>query len=134
MATIFTKIINREIPAHIVAEDEHFIAILDIMPLVAGHTLVIPKKEVDYIFDLDNDTLIGLSLFAKKVAKAVKKVIPCKRIGVAVIGLEVPHTHVHLVPMNAMGDINFTRAKLNPSKEELERIADQIKEAFKATS
>jgi len=100
---------------------------------VAGHTLVIPKNEVDYIFDLDNDTLIGLSLFAKKVAKAVKKVIPCKRIGVAVIGLEVPHTHVHLVPMNAMGDINFTRPKLNPSKEELERIADQIKEAFKAT-
>lgn len=127
MATIFTKIINREIPAHIVAEDEYFIAILDIMPLVAGHTLVIPKKEVDYIFDLDNDTLTGLSLFAKKVAKAVKKVIPCKRIGVAVIGLEVPHTHVHLVPMNAMGDINFTRAKLNPSKEELERIADEIR-------
>jgi histidine triad (HIT) family protein len=130
MATIFTKIINREIPAHIVAEDEHFIAILDIMPLVTGHTLVIPKKEVDYIFDLDNDTLSAMSLFAKKVAQAVKKVIPCKRIGVAVIGLEVPHTHVHLVPMNAMGDINFTRPKLNPSKEDLEKIADQIRVAF----
>jgi histidine triad (HIT) family protein len=130
MATLFTKIINREIPAHIVAEDDRFIAILDIMPLVTGHTLVIPKKEIDYIFDLDNDTLAALSLFAKKVAQAVKKVIPCKRIGVAVIGLEVPHTHVHLVPMNAMGDINFTRPKLNPSKEELERVADQIRVAY----
>lgn len=131
MATLFTKIINREIPAHIVAEDEHFIAILDIMPLVTGHTLVIPKKEVDYIFDLDNDTLASMSLFAKKVAQAVKKVIPCKRIGVAVIGLEVPHTHVHLVPMNAMGDINFTRPKLNPSKEVLEKIADEIRAVYK---
>lgn len=130
MATIFTKIINREIPAHIVAEDEQFIAILDIMPLVTGHTLVIPKKEVDYIFDLDNDTLAGMSLFAKKVAQAVKQVIPCKRIGVAVIGLEVPHTHVHLVPMNAMGDINFTRPKLNPSKEELEKVASKIRVAY----
>jgi histidine triad (HIT) family protein len=130
MATIFTRIINGEIPAHIVAEDEHFIAILDIMPLVIGHTLVIPKKEIDYIFDLDNDTLAAMSVFAKKVAQAVKKVIPCKRIGVAVIGLEVPHTHVHLVPMNAMGDINFTRPKLNPSKEDLEKIANQIRVAF----
>lgn len=130
MATIFTKIINREIPAYIIAEDEHFIAILDIMPLVLGHTLVIPKKEIDYIFDLDNDTLATMSLFAKKVAIAIKKVIPCKRIGVAVIGLEVPHTHVHLVPMNTMGDINFTRPKLNPSKEELERFADLIRVAI----
>lgn len=130
MVTIFTKIINREIPAHIVAEDEHFIAILDIMPLVTGHTLVIPKKEVDYIFDLDNDTLAAMSLFAKKIAQALKSAIPCKRIGVAVIGLEVPHTHVHLVPMNAMGDINFTRPKLNPSKEELEKVADQIRVAL----
>lgn len=130
MATVFTKIINREIPAYIVAEDEHFIAILDIMPLVSGHTLVIPKKEVDYIFDLDNDTLANMSLFAKKVAKAVKKVIPCKRIGVAVIGLEVPHTHVHLVPLNTMGDINFSRPKLNPSKEELEKTADLIRAAI----
>lgn len=130
MATIFTKIINREIPAYIVAEDEHFIAILDIMPLVSGHTLVIPKKEVDYIFDLDNDTLANMNLFAKKVAKAVKKVIPCKRIGVAVIGLEVPHTHVHLVPLNTMGDINFSRPKLNPPKEELEKTADLIRAAI----
>ena len=130
MATIFTKIINREIPAYIVAEDEHFIAILDIMPLVSGHTLVIPKKEVDYIFDLDNDTLTSMSLFAKKVAKAVKHVIPCKRIGVAVIGLEVPHIHVHLVPLNTMGDINFSRPKLNPPKEELEKMADLIRAAI----
>ena len=130
MATVFTKIINREIPAYIVAEDEHFIAILDIMPLVSGHTLVIPKKEVDYIFDLDNDTLANMNLFAKKVAKAVKHVIPCKRIGVAVIGLEVPHTHVHLVPLNTMGDINFSRPKLNPSKEELEKTADLIRAAI----
>jgi histidine triad (HIT) family protein len=127
MPTIFTKIINREIPAYIIAEDDRFIAILDIMPLVIGHTLVIPKQEVDYIFDLDNDTLASMSLFAKKVAKALKSAIPCKRIGVAVIGLEVPHTHVHLVPMNAMGDINFTRPKLNPSKEELEKVVEQIR-------
>lgn len=130
MATVFTKIINREIPAYIVAEDEHFIAILDIMPLVSGHTLVIPKKEVDYIFDLDNDTLANMNLFAKKVAKAVKHVIPCKRIGVAVIGLEVPHTHVHLVPLNTMGDINFSRPKLNPPKKELENTADLIRAAI----
>ncbi len=130
MATLFTKIINREIPAYIIAEDEHFIAILDIMPLVAGHTLVIPKKEIDYIFDLDNETLASMILFAKKVAQTIKKVIPCKRIGIAVIGLEVPHTHVHLVPMNVMGDINFTKPKLNPSKEELEIVADKIRVAY----
>jgi len=113
-----------------VAEDERFIAFLDITPLVMGHTLVVPKKEVDYIFDLDDDTLAGLSVFAKKVAHAVKKAVPCKRIGVAVIGLEVPHTHVHLVPMNAMGDINFTKSKLNPSKEELAAVAEKIRKAF----
>ena len=130
MASIFTRIINREIPGQIVAEDERYIAFLDITPLVQGHTLVVPKKEVDYIFDLDDDTLSGLSLFAKKVAHAVKKAIPCKRIGVAVIGLEVPHTHIHLVPMNSMGDINFTKAKLNPSKEELAEVAEKIRKAF----
>jgi len=130
MPSIFTRIINREIPGHIVAEDERFIAFLDITPLVMGHTLVVPKKEVDYIFDLDDDTLAGLSVFAKKVAHAVKKAVPCKRVGVAVIGLEVPHTHVHLVPMNAMGDINFTKSKLNPSKEELAAVAEKIRKAF----
>jgi histidine triad (HIT) family protein len=130
MATIFTHIINREIPGHIVAETEQFIAFLDIVPLVMGHTLVVPKKEVDYIFDLDDDTLTGLHVFAKKVALAVKKVVPCKRIGIAVIGLEVPHTHIHLVPMNSMGDINFTKTKLNPSTEELAELAERIRKAF----
>jgi histidine triad (HIT) family protein len=130
MASIFTRIINREIPAHVVAEDDRFIAFLDINPLVVGHTLVVPKKEVDFIFDLDDDTLAGLNLFAKKVAQAIRKSIPCKRVGVAVIGLEVPHTHIHLVPMSSMGDLNFTRTKLNPSKEELVEAADKIKKAL----
>lgn len=130
MASIFTRIINREIPGHIVAEDENFIAFLDITPLVTGHTLVVPKKEVDYIFDLDDQTIAGLNVFAKKVAHAVKKAVPCKRIGVAVIGLEVPHTHVHLVPMNSIGDINFTKSKLNPSQEELAAVAEKIRRTF----
>jgi histidine triad (HIT) family protein len=130
MPSIFTRIINREIPGHIVAEDDRYIAFLDITPLVPGHTLVVPKQEVDYIFDLDDDLLAGLSLFAKKVSHAVKKAVPCKRIGVAVIGLEVPHTHVHLVPMNNMGDINFTKPKLTPTKEELALIAEKIRRAM----
>jgi histidine triad (HIT) family protein len=130
MASIFTRIINREIPAYIVAEDEKHIAFLDINPLVTGHTLVIPKKEVDYIFDLDDETLTGLTLFAKKVAGAISKAIPCNRVGVAVIGLEIPHTHIHLVPMNAMGDINFSRPKLSPSKEALAEAAERIKKYF----
>ncbi|MCK6617696.1 MAG: HIT family protein [Cyclobacteriaceae bacterium] len=130
MASIFTRIINREIPGHIVAEDDQFTAFLDIMPLVSGHVLVVPKKEVDYIFDLDDTTLAGLHVFAKKVAVAIKKAIPCKRIGVAVIGLEVPHAHIHLVPMNTMGDINFTKPKLKPSNEELARVADKIRAAL----
>ncbi|HRJ30464.1 MAG TPA: HIT family protein [Cyclobacteriaceae bacterium] len=130
MATIFTRIINREIPGHIVAEDDRFIAFLDIMPLVMGHTLVVPKQEVDYIFDLDDDTLAALNLFAKRVAIAVKKAVPCKRIGIAVIGLEVPHTHIHLVPMNAMGDINFTQPKLKPTQEALAAVAEKIRKAL----
>jgi histidine triad (HIT) family protein len=130
MASIFTRIINRDIPAYIVAEDDRYIAFLDINPLVVGHTLVVPKKEVDFIFDLDDDTLSGLNLFAKKVAQAVRSSIPCKRVGVAVIGLEVPHTHIHLVPMNSMGDLNFTRTKLTPSKEELTAAAEKIKKAI----
>jgi histidine triad (HIT) family protein len=130
MPSIFTRIINREIPAYIVAEDDQYIAFLDINPLVVGHTLVVPKKEVDFIFDLDDQTLAGLNLFAKKVAQAIRKSIECKRVGVAVIGLEVPHTHIHLVPMNSMGDLNFTRAKLNPAKEELTAAAEKIKKAI----
>lgn len=126
MASIFTRIINREIPGHIVAEDDEFIAFLDIMPLVMGHTLVVPKKEIDYVFDLDESTLSKMMVFAKKVAVGLKKTVDCNRIGVAVIGLEVPHVHVHLVPMNSMGDINFSRPKLSPSKEELAGMAEAI--------
>ncbi len=126
--TIFSKIINREIPGHIVAEDDQFAAFLDVMPLVKGHTLVVPKKEVDYIFDLDDDSLAAMNVFAKKVAIGIKKAIPCKRIGVCVIGLEVPHAHIHLIPMNAMSDINFSNPKLRPSKEELTETASKIRE------
>jgi len=126
MASIFTRIIKREIPGHIIAEDDRFIAFLDVMPLVEGHTLVVPKREVDYIFDLDSTTLADMMVFAQQVALALKKTISCKRIGVAVIGLEVPHAHVHLVPMNSMGDINFMRSKLSPTKEELEKVAKAI--------
>lgn len=130
MPTIFSKIINREIPGHIVAENERFIAFLDIMPLVVGHTLVVPKKEVDYIFDIDDEELKAINVFAKKVAAGVRKAVPCKRIGVAVIGLEVPHAHIHLVPMNSADDLNFTRPKLRPSQEELTAVADKIRKAL----
>ena len=130
MASIFTKIINREIPGQIIAEDENYIAFLDITPLVHGHTLVVPKKEVDYIFDMDDESLAGLTIFAKKVAHAVQKAITCKRIGIAVIGLEVPHTHIHLVPMNTVGDINFTQPKLHPTQDELAAVADKIRKSF----
>jgi len=130
MMTIFTKIINREIPGHIVAEDDRFIAFLDITPLVTGHTLVVPKEEVDYIFDLEDDTLAAMTVFAKRVAHAVKKAVPCKRIGVAVIGLEVPHTHIHLVPMNTVNDINFTQPKMKTSQEELAQVAERIRAQF----
>jgi len=128
--SIFTKIINREIPGHIVAEDENFIAFLDIMPLVTGHTLVVPKKEIDYLFDIDDSTLAAMNIFAKKVAVGLKKAIPCKRIGVCVIGLEVPHAHIHLVPMNSMGDINFSNPKLKPAQEELAQTAHLIRKAL----
>ena len=130
MPSIFTKIINREIPGHIVAEDERFIAFLDILPLVIGHTLVVPKQEIDYIFDLDDETLASLNIFSKKVALAIRKAVPCKRIGIAVIGLEVPHAHVHLVPMNSMGDINFSRPKLKPTGKELAEVAERIRKSL----
>ena len=130
MASIFTRIINREIPGHIVAEDERYIAFLDIAPLTIGHTLVVPKKEVDYLFDLDDDTLAGMNVFSKKVAIAIKKAVPCLRIGVEVIGLEVPHAHVHLIPMNRTEDLNFMRPKLKPTKEELTALAEKIRKAF----
>lgn len=130
MASIFTKIINREIPGHIIAEDENYIAFLDIMPLVKGHVLVVPKQEVDYVFDLEPEVLSGLHLFAQKVAKAIDKTIKSTRVGVAVIGLEVPHVHVHLVPLHTMDDINFTRPKLKLSEEEMKDIAERIRSGF----
>lgn len=130
MASIFTKIIKREIPAHIVAEDENSIAFLDIMPLVKGHVLVVPKQEVDYIFDMEPEALAELNLFAQKVAKAMDKTIKCTRIGVAVIGLEVPHVHIHLVPLRTMDDINFSRPKLKLTQEELAEVAETIRKGF----
>lgn len=130
MASIFTRIINREIPGHIVAEDAHHIAFLDINPLVTGHTLAVPKKEIDYLFDLDDASLNQLNLFCKQVAIGLKKAIPCLRIGVAVIGLEVPHCHMHLIPMNSMDDINFSRPKLELTTEELSSVAERIRNAL----
>jgi histidine triad (HIT) family protein len=126
MATIFTRIINGEIPCHKIAEDERYFAFLDINPLREGHTLVVPKTETDYIFDLDDDTLAGLIIFSKKVSKAIRQVIPCNRIGVAVIGLEVPHVHIHLVPMDSMEDINFRNPKLRLTQDEFKSLAEKI--------
>lgn len=127
MPSIFSKIISGEIPAHKIAEDDRFLAFLDVFPLVEGHTLVIPKLEVDYIFDLDDDTFSGLQLFSKKVAKALRKAIPCKRIGTAVVGLEVPHTHIHLVPLQHVSDMDFSRPKLTLSSDQLADIAERIR-------
>jgi len=126
MATIFTKIINGEIPCYKVAEDDRYFAFLDINPLKAGHTLVTPKKEIDYLFDIDDEYLAGMIVFAKKVATAIKEAYPCNKVGVAVIGLEVPHAHIHLVPMNNMDDINFKNPKLKFTSEEFKEIADNI--------
>lgn len=127
MSTIFTKIVNKEIPCHLIKEDDRFLAFLDVMPLVEGHVLVIPKVEVDYIFDLEPETLGDLMKFAQTIAPAIKKAIPCKRVGVAVIGLEVPHAHVHLVPMNRMLDINFSQEKMKPLAESLAQTAELIR-------
>ncbi len=128
MASVFTRIINGEIPCYRVAEDERFIAFLDVRPLVAGHTLVVPKQETDYIFDLDDNTLADMMLFAKKVAKAMKEVIECRRIAVAVLGLEVPHAHIHLVPMTRETDLLFTNPRVAVSDEENKRLAKAINE------
>jgi histidine triad (HIT) family protein len=130
MATIFSKIIRGEIPSYKIAEDEKHYAFLDINPLAKGHTLVVPKKETDYIFDLDNNELTELTLFAKNVAVAIEKAIPCKRVGLAVIGLDVPHAHIHLIPLNQESDIYFGREKLSLSKEAFEQIAETIRTAF----
>ena len=127
MSSIFSKIVQGEIPCHKIAEDDQFLAFLDVMPLVEGPTLVIPKQEIDYIFDLDPEVLADLMKFAQRIAPAIKKAIPCKRIGVAVIGLEVPHAHVHLVPLNRMLDINFSQEKLKLSHESLAKTAELIR-------
>lgn len=127
MASIFSKIVAGEIPCYKITENDHYLAFLDVFPLKKGHILVIPKKEVDYIFDLDNETYIGLMAFAKQVAIALKKSIPCNRIGVTVIGLEVPHAHIHLIPINTENDMNFRNEKLKLSKEEFEEVAAKIK-------
>ena len=127
MPSIFSKIIAGEIPCYKIAENADFIAFLDVFPLKKGHVLVVPKKEIDYIFDLDNETYLGLMSFSKMVATAIKKAIPCKRVGVSVVGLEVPHAHVHLIPINTVSDMNFSNAKLTLSKDEFEKIANSIK-------
>jgi len=126
MATIFTKIIKGEIPCYKIAENDDYFAFLDINPLRAGHTLVVPKRETDYIFDLEDVYLAGMIIFSKKIAGAIKNVIPCNRIGVAILGLEVPHAHIHLVPMDTMEDINFKNPKLKFSAEEFKDIAAKI--------
>ncbi|MCU0428568.1 MAG: HIT family protein [Cytophagaceae bacterium] len=127
MSTIFSRIIKGEIPCHKIAENDHYLAFLDVSPLAEGHTLVIPKKEVDYIFDMEDQELAGLHVFAKQVATQLKKAVPCKKIGVAVIGLEVPHAHVHLIPLQTVQDINFSRPKLSPTQEELKTTAEKIR-------
>ncbi|HEY4649879.1 MAG TPA: HIT family protein [Pontibacter sp.] len=128
-ASIFTRIINGEIPAYKIAEDERYLAFLDVFPTTQGHTLVIPKQQIDYIFDLDDELYLGLMAFAKKVAAAVEKAVPCKRVGVAIVGLEVPHAHVHLIPLNNMQDMNFANKK-QFSQQEFEATAEKIRAAY----
>ena len=130
MATIFTRIVNGEIPSYKVAESDEFYAFLDINPLAQGHTLVIPKQETDYIFDIDDSQYQELFLFAKRVAAAIKKAIPCKRVGVAVLGMEVPHAHIHLVPLQTEGDMDFRKEKLSLTPEAFKEIAEKISTSF----
>lgn len=129
MASIFSRIISGEIPCHKIAEDDRFLAFLDIQPVARGHTLVIPKQEVDYLFDMSPELLSGISLFAQQVAPKIEKVVPCKRIGVSVIGLEVPHAHIHLIPINTIGDMDFTAERVQMSPAEFEALATSIREA-----
>ena len=130
MSTIFTKIINGDIPSYKIAEDEKYYAFLDINPLAKGHTLVVPKKEIDYVLDIDDELLKGLFVFAKKVGKAIESVIECKRMGITVIGLEVPHAHIHLIPINSIYDMDFKQPKLQLEDEEFKNIANKIQEAY----
>ena len=130
MPSIFSRIINGEIPAWKVAESEHFLAFLDVNPLAKGHTLIVPKVETDYFFDLSDEEISGIMLFSKKVASALRSTLPCLRIGMSVIGLEVPHAHIHLVPLKNMGDINFSNSRLKLSAEEMEAVAASIRSAY----
>ena len=130
MATIFSKIAAGEIPSYKIAEDDRYFAFLDINPVAEGHTLVIPKNETDYIFDLVDEEYAGLQLFAKRVAAAIKKAMPCRRVGVAVMGLEVPHAHIHLIPINRESDMNFFKDKLSPTPERMKQIAEDIAKEF----
>ncbi|MBX0335276.1 HIT family protein [Pontibacter sp. HSC-14F20] len=130
--SIFTKIVNGEIPAYKIAEDDRYLAFLDVFPTTKGHTLVIPKQQIDYLFDLEDALYLGLMAFAKRVAAAVEKAVPCKRIGIAVVGLEVPHAHVHLIPLNKMADMNFAN-KQQFSKEEFEEVAENIRKEYAAS-
>ena len=132
MPTVFSRIVAGDLPCHRIAEDEHFLAFLDVMPLVEGHVLVIPKAEADQFFDLDPEVLGGLTVFAAGVARAIREAIPCKRVGAAVIGLEVPHAHLHLVPLQTVGDINFERPKLKPTPDELAAVAARIVAAYRS--
>jgi len=127
MASIFSKIVAGEIPCYKILEDDQFLAFLDVFPLVQGHTLVIPKIEIDYIFDMDDPILMDMMVFTKKVANAIKKVIPCTKVGVSVVGLEVPHAHIHLIPMNHVAEMNFSKPKLTISSSDMEEIAAKIK-------
>jgi histidine triad (HIT) family protein len=129
MPSIFSRIVAGDIPAHKIAETDDFLAFLDVMPTAVGHTLVIPKKEVDYLFSLDDELYTGLMAFAKRIAPAIEKAVPCRRVGVAVIGLEVPHAHVHLIPLNSLNDMNFNK-KLSPTQEELAEVATKIRAAM----
>lgn len=131
MASIFTRIVNGEIPSYKVAEDENYYAFLDINPLATGHTLVIPKREVDYIFDLESHEFTGLWAFAQKVAKAVGAAVPCKRVGVAVLGMEVPHAHIHLVPLQSEADLDFGKEKVKLTPEQFVEVTEKISDAFK---
>ena len=131
MASIFSKIIRGEIPCYKIAENEEFFAFLDISPLAKGHVLIVPKREVDKYFDLNSDEMYGINLFAKGIALAIENAIPCKRVGVAIVGLEVPHAHIHLIPLNSVEDINFERQKLKLSQEEFEEIAEAIRKQLK---
>lgn len=129
--TLFTKIINGDIPSYKIAENDQFYAFLDISPVAVGHTLVVPKKPVDYIFDLEDQMLADLMVYAKKIAKAIEAVVPCARIGIAVVGLEVPHTHIHLIPINDVGDIDFKKQRVELSHEKMSQVAKEIADKLK---